>query len=69
MKEQDLKLKIAELKDTIVFLRKQLQLNKDEIETLFKKYSSYTIGEIDNYEFLMNKEGFTKALNELKIHC
>ena len=34
MKEQDLKLKIAELKDTIVFLRKELELikNKNKME-------------------------------------
>jgi len=43
MKKQDLKLEIAELKDTIVSLRKQLELSKDnfsvkkkdEIETRF----------------------------------
>jgi hypothetical protein len=34
MKEQDLKLKIAELKDTIVYLRKELELikNKNKME-------------------------------------
>lgn len=43
MKKQDLKFKVAELKDTIVSLRKQLELSKDsfslkkkdEIETRF----------------------------------
>jgi hypothetical protein len=43
MKKQDLKFKVAELKDTIVSLRKQLKLSKDsfslkkkdEIETRF----------------------------------
>ena len=42
MKKQDLKLKVAELKDTIVSLRKQLELSKDNF-SLKKKDEIETI--------------------------
>ena len=52
MKEQDLKLKIAELKDTIVFLRKELELiknknkmeNKETLEEAAEKYAKTAEG-------------------------
>jgi len=43
----------------------RLETIEEELERLFKKYSSHNIGTEDNYEFLMDKKGFKEAISEL----
>jgi predicted AlkP superfamily phosphohydrolase/phosphomutase len=60
MKEQDLKLKIAELKDTIVFLRKELELiknknkmeNKETVEEAAERLYSGVDRQVDRMLFI-----------------